>query len=842
MESSLLLLVRELTRTVERRLLSPAQFDFAIDQLTKVSGFPFAAINYKIESSNLSVGSIGEGPPATTHAIALGSGLRHQRAQLSVWTKNFEDFESVDPIAALPLLENAFASWWMKDRRSPKGDLLFYSPEVRQKCESAFQLARAEKSEFCVLFMDLDNFKTVNEQMGHAGGDKVIRTMAGFLEAQVKELGVLIHFGGDEFLAVLPDARTDVAIAFAIKLLSDAKSFDFGAGSVHVGISIGMATTIRSAAGTFEAFYNESNQTLMNLVKHSAVNKGSVRMSGEDPVGLSSSIPYDVLALTLRTGLGLGKNKRVFENDWINALLFLARERCAAGLSIALISEELKAWHALLKVDPSAKVRSTVPFLGLSCLNVSIPEIDLISVAARLILENSFQTGQRSGEIKVVFTAIEATIVYGSVTQMTVSNPGTVSAGTVSLGVPSIIASQVEQVSSAEFFFEPSHYILVEVGHSAVRTLSRLAAEHVVIDDRPVRGGGLPDFWELAISRIITRLAELPNVKKIVILNPSGESYETTGRLLNPNDWDIDYYHYKCAVPKELIVSARDRIRDSVSIHLDEIDALRSLTEVYKAPMSLTHGKKSMAAAGIMLLRELQDANISLRIEDGCRVETAERAYPIVLEIIRKNSIDDVTITDQDGEKLRELTDFKIVLTTPTDGRIPRFFSSDEETARLEQYFENEFLSEKGRFGSAFKLDGAWDRVLAHVAWSVTTGSRKPFSTRRAILVLPHTPDSSPGEVAPLGLVAVRLLPQPHGNEIVLNISFTWRTVEALIGLPYSLYGSIRLSETARDQLTRLTGRKVRLGFLSYVANSLHFFMSSQCQLIARQIVNESSD
>lgn len=842
MENNPLLLVRALSKMVERRLLSPAQFEGEIDRLTTMPEFPFAAVNITIGRSEISVGTIGEGPPSTTQVIALGSSDRHQHAQLSVWPKRGEAFESVDLLAAVPLLESAFASWWMKDRRSAKGDLITYSPEVMSRCEAAFHLALADNSEFCVLFVDLDNFGEVNKAKGHSAGDEAIRLMSGFLEARVTAFGVLIHFGGDEFVAVLAGVRTDHAIAMAVEMLADARTFDFGTDPVPVGLSIGMATTSCSAATSFTDLLNEANFALNNLVKKDGSTKGSVRIAGAQSPIQSNSIPYEVLAVTLRSGLGPESNIRVFENEWLNGLHALARQRVTAGITVGEIAAQLRIWFSLLKIESGAGIGSTVPFVGLSSLELSISEIDLISVVARLILEESCRTGVAMGILEVNFTETTASLYYDSIVQITVPNLSSIRSGSFSLGVPQTILVRTDDAHAAGLCFEPSQFMLVEVGHSVVRILSRLAAEHVVIDDRPVRGGGLPDFWELAISKIITRLAELPNVRRIVILNPKGEHYETTKRLLAPKEWNFDHYQYKCAVPKQLISAAVDRIQDSVSIHADEIDALRSLIELYKEPFALAFGGVGGAAPGIMLQRTIQDPHIALDIEDGCRVETAERAYPIVLELIRKSSNDDTSITDQEGEELRELTDFKIVLSTPETGKIPRFFSSPNEAARLEEYFQQQFLSKDGRFGSAFNQDDAWERVLAHVMWSVTKGSRKPFSTRRAIIVLPHVPDPEPEEVAPLGLVSVRFLPQPRSNEIVLNTSFTWRTVEALIGLPYSLYGSIRVSETARDRLAELTGCRVRLGFVSYVANSLHFFMSNQCQLIARQIVNESSD
>lgn len=73
------------------------------------------------------------------------------------------------------------------------------------------QLARAKRdgSPISVAFLDIDNFKQINDQLGHQAGDMVLRGMADRLRMQIRGRDVLIRWAGDEFLLVMPGAHAE---------------------------------------------------------------------------------------------------------------------------------------------------------------------------------------------------------------------------------------------------------------------------------------------------------------------------------------------------------------------------------------------------------------------------------------------------------------------------------------------------------------------------------------------------------------------------------------------------------------------------------------------------------
>jgi diguanylate cyclase (GGDEF)-like protein len=88
-------------------------------------------------------------------------------------------------------------------------------PNRRLLEEKMDEPRRARGSALGVLFVDLDGFKNVNDQLGHAVGDQILRDVAARLKATMREQDVVARYGGDEFVIVCEVAGEDAALEMA---------------------------------------------------------------------------------------------------------------------------------------------------------------------------------------------------------------------------------------------------------------------------------------------------------------------------------------------------------------------------------------------------------------------------------------------------------------------------------------------------------------------------------------------------------------------------------------------------------------------------------------------------
>jgi diguanylate cyclase (GGDEF)-like protein len=91
------------------------------------------------------------------------------------------------------------------------------------------------------LLIDLDNFKLVNDRHGHPAGDRVLREVAQALVGEFRAFDRVARYGGDEFVAILPNAELESAAAAAARALQRLLALPAHEADLGVGASIGVA-------------------------------------------------------------------------------------------------------------------------------------------------------------------------------------------------------------------------------------------------------------------------------------------------------------------------------------------------------------------------------------------------------------------------------------------------------------------------------------------------------------------------------------------------------------------------------------------------------------------------
>jgi diguanylate cyclase (GGDEF)-like protein len=123
-----------------------------------------------------------------------------------------------------------------------------------------FHLARRRNAPLAVLFLDLDKFKRVNDELGHDAGDQVLSAAASALRAGMRLSDVLVRWGGEEFVMVLPDTRFADAVAIAERArLAGARSVREG---LRLTLSIGVAERVHDGIADPEALVALADQRM----------------------------------------------------------------------------------------------------------------------------------------------------------------------------------------------------------------------------------------------------------------------------------------------------------------------------------------------------------------------------------------------------------------------------------------------------------------------------------------------------------------------------------------------------------------------------------------------------
>jgi diguanylate cyclase (GGDEF)-like protein len=140
--------------------------------------------------------------------------------------------------------------------------------------------AKRDAQHGALLFIDLDNFKPVNDSLGHGIGDLLLKEIAQRLLLSVRESDTVARIGGDEFVVLLPtiEAAPDASavgekIRHALEL-----PFDIGSHKIQIGCSIGIA--VYPEHGTTEVGLVKNADTAMYYAKQNGRN--NVQMYRED--------------------------------------------------------------------------------------------------------------------------------------------------------------------------------------------------------------------------------------------------------------------------------------------------------------------------------------------------------------------------------------------------------------------------------------------------------------------------------------------------------------------------------------------------------------------------------
>jgi len=109
----------------------------------------------------------------------------------------------------------------------------------------------------CLLLVDVDDFKLLNDRLGHSAGDRVLHEIAKAMAGQIRQTDYLARYGGEEFVLLLPQTGIEGGLALAEKVRGAIEALEVPVigpeGRVQVTVSIGLALYARGPEATFDA-------------------------------------------------------------------------------------------------------------------------------------------------------------------------------------------------------------------------------------------------------------------------------------------------------------------------------------------------------------------------------------------------------------------------------------------------------------------------------------------------------------------------------------------------------------------------------------------------------------
>ncbi len=144
---------------------------------------------------------LGSKDPGRYSSALLYDYINHFASVISICIENCINYENMKRMSIIDMLTK------VNNRRS-------FEIEIQR------EISRASRGDYPLscLFMDLDYFKLVNDKYGHIAGDRVLRTVGGFLKQQQRKSDVVARYGGEEFAILLPNCNEQQAVQLADNL------------------------------------------------------------------------------------------------------------------------------------------------------------------------------------------------------------------------------------------------------------------------------------------------------------------------------------------------------------------------------------------------------------------------------------------------------------------------------------------------------------------------------------------------------------------------------------------------------------------------------------------------
>ena len=203
-----------------------------LDKLEKASLLPFPLRDFVIPPLDLKV---------VTHRIEAGLRIRRE-------------------ILELQKVQEELSSQVIRDFKTG----LYNARHFAQELQREFQRVHRTGRPLALLFIDIDDFKQINDSTEYSFGDRVLAEFARLLKANIREVDIAARFGGDEFLVLLPGTTPAEAIQVAsrIRNMTARTEISDGRFTRRIAVSIGVDCYNGKSASSPQEIRSRANRAL----------------------------------------------------------------------------------------------------------------------------------------------------------------------------------------------------------------------------------------------------------------------------------------------------------------------------------------------------------------------------------------------------------------------------------------------------------------------------------------------------------------------------------------------------------------------------------------------------
>ena len=128
--------------------------------------------------------------------------------------------------------------------------------------------SRHKSDGFCLMMLDADHFKKLNDRYGHQTGDEVLKWLAGVLRTTLGERAMIARIGGEEFVAILPRVAITAAAVAAQEVLNAVQTTPLEAAPVGLQPTLSLGLTAQCEGDTIAALLKRADEALYHAKKN----------------------------------------------------------------------------------------------------------------------------------------------------------------------------------------------------------------------------------------------------------------------------------------------------------------------------------------------------------------------------------------------------------------------------------------------------------------------------------------------------------------------------------------------------------------------------------------------